>query len=167
MHFRPLNHFTQWIELGAITILLPVLKEFNCNRYIKDTNAKYNILIFSEGRSCHPDLSTGGAFQVSLSQLQLDFYPYHLAIGDRSTWIRYQPDTTVHTSWLETSLKHFQTQLLESIKDLHPASNGRGSSHAPLSRTGLQVITKSYGLFNILKYSVSRIKFFNLKELLL
>ena len=108
----------------------------------KDTNAKYNNLMFSEGRSCHPDLSTGGAFQVSLSQLQLDFYPYHLAIGDRSTWIRYQPDTTVHTSWLETSLKHFQTQLLESIKDLHPASNGRGSSHAPLSRTGLQVITK-------------------------
>ena len=96
--------------------------------------------MFSEGRSCHPDLSTGGAFQVSLSQLQLDFYPYHLAIGDRSTWIRYQPDTTVHTSWLETSLKHFQTQLLESIKDLHPASNGRGSSHAPLSRTGLQVM---------------------------
>ena len=115
--------------------------------------------MFSEGRSCHPDLSTGGAFQVSLSQLQLDFYPYHLAIGDRSTWIRYQPDTTVHTSWLETSLKHFQTQLLESIKDLHPASNGRGSSHAPLSRTGLQVITKSYGLFNILKQVVEIIQY--------
>ena len=28
LHFRPLNHFTQWMELGTITILLPVLKEF-------------------------------------------------------------------------------------------------------------------------------------------
>ena len=27
--------------------------------------------MFPEGRSCHPDLSGGGAFQVSLSQLQL------------------------------------------------------------------------------------------------
>ena len=43
-----------------------------------------------KGRSCHPRLSEGGAFQVSLSQLQVDFYPYHLASGDRSAWIRYQ-----------------------------------------------------------------------------
>ena len=28
--------------------------------------------------------------QVSLSQLQVDFYPYHLASGDRAAWIRYQ-----------------------------------------------------------------------------
>jgi hypothetical protein len=91
-----------------------------------------------KGRSCHPDLSGGGAFQVSLSQLQLDFYPYHLAIGDRSTWIRYQPETTVHTGWLENSLKHFQTTLLESIKDFSPSNGSKGSSHAPLSRAGLQ-----------------------------
>ena len=43
-----------------------------------------------KGRSCHPRLSEGGAFQVSLAQLQVDFYPYHLASGDRSAWIRYQ-----------------------------------------------------------------------------
>ena len=49
-----------------------------------------------KGRSCHPRLSEGGAFQVSLSQLQVDFYPYHLASGDRSAWIRYQ----VSVPWL-------------------------------------------------------------------
>ena len=71
----------------------------------------------------------------------LDFYPYHLAIGDRSTWIRYQPETTVHTGWLENSLKQFQTTLLESIKDISSNGGNRGGppSHAPLSRTGLQV----------------------------
>jgi hypothetical protein len=30
------------------------------------------------------------SLQVSLSQLQVDFYPYHLAAGDRAAWIRYQ-----------------------------------------------------------------------------
>ena len=31
------------------------------------------------GRSEHPELAGGGAFQVSLARLQLDYYPYHLA----------------------------------------------------------------------------------------
>ena len=31
------------------------------------------------GRSEHPELAGGGAFQVSLARLQLDHYPYHLA----------------------------------------------------------------------------------------
>ena len=55
---------------------------------------------FSEGRSCHPELSDGGAFQVSLSQLQVDCYPYHLATGDRSSWIRYNSESSVHTGTL-------------------------------------------------------------------
>ena len=55
---------------------------------------------FSEGRSCHPELSDGGAFQVSLSQLQVDCYPYHLATGDRSSWIRYNSESSVHTGML-------------------------------------------------------------------
>ena len=41
------------------------------------------------GRSSHPDLAQGGAFQVSLSRLQMDYYPYHLARGDRKYWVRY------------------------------------------------------------------------------
>jgi hypothetical protein len=100
-----------------------------------------------KGRSCHPDLSGGGAFQVSLSQLQLDFYPYHLASGDRSAWIRYQQDTSVHTGWLEDSLKHFQTTLLDSVAVCEAAVNtfsnnasgrgGAGHGHAPLSRANV------------------------------
>ena len=61
----------------------------------------------SEGRSCHPELGEGGAFQVSLSQLQIDCYPYHLAsaAGDRSSWIRYTPGS-VHPVWLENRSGH-------------------------------------------------------------
>lgn len=65
---------------------------------------------------------------MSLSQLQVDFYPYHLANGDRSAWIRYNADTCVHTGWLETSLKQFQTTLLET------SLNMKDVKHAPLSR---------------------------------
>ena len=43
-------------------------------------------------------------------------------------WIRYQPETSVHTGWLENSLKQFQTSLLDSIAS-------KQGSHAPLSRS--------------------------------
>ena len=48
-------------------------------------------------------------------------------------WIRYQPENSVHTGWLENSLRQFQTTLLDSV-----ASHKGG--HAPLSRSGQQVI---------------------------
>ena len=94
---------------------------------------------------------------MSLSQLQLDFYPYHLAIGDRSTWIRYQPETTVHTGWLENSLKQFQTTLLDSIKDFSPSNGSKGSSHAPLSRAGLQASTYTHDKMSIILVLITNV----------
>ena len=40
------------------------------------------------GRSEHPQLEQGGAFQISLARLQVDYYPYHLARADRKHWVR-------------------------------------------------------------------------------
>lgn len=101
-----------------------------------------------KGRSCHPELSDGGAFQVSLSQLQMDFYPYHLACGDRAAWIRYQPEASVHTGWLENSLNAFQSTMLDSITANTSAAAAMASftaggntgrhQHAPLSRANAQ-----------------------------
>ena len=85
-------------------------------------------------------MSDGGAFQVSLAQLQVDCYPYHLATGDRSSWIRYNSESSVHTGWLENGLKQFQTDLLESVATLkESAANSTVTQppqvqHAPLSR---------------------------------
>lgn len=46
------------------------------------------------GRSTHPELNDGGALQVTLSQLQIDFYPYHWAAPEggntRKHWLRYE-----------------------------------------------------------------------------
>ena len=44
-------------------------------------------------------------------------------------WIRYSPETSVHTGWLENSLKQFQTSLLDSI------ASKAGVGHAPLARS--------------------------------
>lgn len=43
----------------------------------------------SAGRSSHPDLTTGSALQAAVCQLEVDFYPYHLAAGDRTHWVKY------------------------------------------------------------------------------
>ena len=84
----------------------------------------------TEGRSCHPELSEGGAFQVSLSQLQVDLYPYHLAAGNRAAWIRYQEG--VHATWLANSLAAFQNSLLDALVP----GGGGGGKHSPLARAG-------------------------------
>ena len=88
-----------------------------------------------KGRSCHPRLSEGGAFQVSLSELQVDFYPYHVinVPNDRSAWIRYIPGS-VHGSWLEQSLAQFQSALMEAAMSSDLLSSSK-SQHTPLSRS--------------------------------
>ena len=88
-----------------------------------------------KGRSCHPRLSEGGAFQVSFSELQVDFYPYHVinVPNDRSSWIRYIPGS-VHASWLEQSMAQFQSALMEAAMSTDIFSSSR-SHHTPLSRS--------------------------------
>ena len=79
------------------------------------------------GRSEHPELQGGGAFQISLARLQLDYYPYHLARGDRKHWVRYASDSS-HRSWLLSNLTSFDTKLLDVVLS--------GQNKTPLSRSG-------------------------------
>lgn len=72
-------------------------------------------------------MSEGGAFQISLSRLQVDFYPYHLAVGNRSAWIRYQE--SVHSTWLANGIAAFQSTLLDAL-------TSADKIHTRLSRSG-------------------------------
>ncbi|KAG8230510.1 hypothetical protein J437_LFUL010030, partial [Ladona fulva] len=63
------------------------------------------------GRSSHPDLRDGAAFQIELRHFQVDFYPYHRAIGDRKHWPAYREG--VHTRWLQQSLSSFRATFLD------------------------------------------------------
>ncbi|XP_069995587.1 bridge-like lipid transfer protein family member 3B isoform X1 [Penaeus vannamei] len=78
------------------------------------------------GRSSHPDLSAGAALQFTISQLEIDFYPYHLAAGDRAHWVKYLADCGP-AQWAQASLAQFRTRLIDTL-------NSSRSSHTPLSR---------------------------------
>ncbi len=68
--------------------------------------------------------------QVSLSKLQMDYYPYHLARGDRRHWVRYS-DAAPHRSWLHANLAAFDTRLLDILLSGSVTFNlmGRGGSN--------------------------------------
>ena len=72
---------------------------------------------------------------MSLSQLQVDCYPYHLAsaAGDRSSWIRYTPGS-VHPVWLENSLRSFKTSLIEAANTTLSLNASTSKAHTPLYR---------------------------------
>ncbi|KAG0696864.1 hypothetical protein GWK47_003088 [Chionoecetes opilio] len=78
------------------------------------------------GRSGHPDLSGGAALQVTLAQLEMDFYPYHLAAGDRGHWVKYSVDCGPAV-WAHAALAQFRTLLTDTL-------NSSRSSHTPLAR---------------------------------
>ncbi|GIY82408.1 UHRF1-binding protein 1-like [Caerostris extrusa] len=42
-----------------------------------------------DGRSQHANLKSGGALQVSLDKLIMDYYPYHRAFSSREHWLHY------------------------------------------------------------------------------
>lgn len=82
------------------------------------------------GRSCHPDLQDGGALQISLRDFQVDYYPYHLAIGDRKHWPKYKEAASSHTQWLQQALTSFKNSFLDLIE-------GNRTLHTPLARSAV------------------------------
>ena len=77
-----------------------------------------------------PELKEGGALQLTLSQLQLDFYPYHWAAAEAGTnrqhWLRYEEGPL--SRWVQQAVDQFAKQLLHMDS---PA-------HSKLTRTGGQ-----------------------------
>ncbi|XP_065343901.1 bridge-like lipid transfer protein family member 3B isoform X3 [Cloeon dipterum] len=78
-----------------------------------------------DGRSSHPHLKDGGAFQIRLHHFKVDFYPYHLSLSDRKHWPSYEED--IHAQWLEQALTSFKATFMEAM-------DAGTNSHTPLSR---------------------------------
>lgn len=87
-----------------------------------------------DGRSCHPDLSDGGALQISVQGFQTDYYPFHLARSDRTHWPKYREASVPPYLWLEQSLNLYKESLLNLSQPNRP------SSHPPLERYIYQYI---------------------------
>lgn len=83
---------------------------------------------FLGGRSSHPNLKDGGALQIALRRFQVDYYPYHLAKGDRKHWPCYREGVTPHTQWYEQALSAFRSKLLDLVER-------NKAQHVPLSRS--------------------------------
>ena len=72
-----------------------------------------NTFLFLDGRSCHPSLKSGASLQFNLSKFQLDYYPYHLATGDRNHWLRYQDGPA--NQWLYKGLQDLRSKIFEYV----------------------------------------------------
>ncbi|VEN47609.1 unnamed protein product [Callosobruchus maculatus] len=80
------------------------------------------------GRSCHPNLKDGGALQISVKRFQVDYYPYHLAKGNRKHWPRYNSTAVPHSMWQDQALSSFKTKVMDLI-------DKNKVQHTPLSRS--------------------------------
>lgn len=98
------------------------------------------ITILLVGRSCHPEFQKGGAFQINLQGFQVDYYPYHLASGDRHHWARYKEISTPHAQWLGQAHAIFRSNLLQLIEKSH------SSQHTPLSRESPTQVNNNNGI---------------------
>ncbi|XP_059481044.1 bridge-like lipid transfer protein family member 3B isoform X3 [Neocloeon triangulifer] len=78
-----------------------------------------------DGRSSHPHLKDGGAFQIRLHHFKVDFYPYHLSLSDRKHWPSYEED--IHAQWLEQTLSTFTANFMEAM-------DSGANTHTRLSR---------------------------------
>lgn len=87
------------------------------------------IQFHTDGRSCYPDLTDGGALQISVHGFQVDYYPFHLAKSNRAHWPKYKEASVPPALWLDQSLNAFRESLLDLCQP------NRSSNHSPLERT--------------------------------
>ncbi|KAJ8969016.1 hypothetical protein NQ317_007377 [Molorchus minor] len=78
-------------------------------------------------RSSHPNLKDGGALQISVKRFQIDFYPYHLAKGNRKHWPKYTASAVPHAMWQEQALNTFKSKFLDLV-------DKNKLQHTPLAR---------------------------------
>ncbi|XP_065226318.1 bridge-like lipid transfer protein family member 3B isoform X2 [Planococcus citri] len=92
------------------------------------------------GRSNHPNLQDGAAIHIKLSCFQVDYYPYHLAVKDRTHWGLYRSSRYPHPKWLAESQEEFRNLLLSLVQD--DISTSQCSS--PISKTSVSQNGVSY-----------------------
>ncbi|KAG5868480.1 hypothetical protein JTB14_035833 [Gonioctena quinquepunctata] len=80
------------------------------------------------GRSSYPNLKDGGALQICIRKIQFDYYPYHLAKGNRKHWPNYNTSAVPHTVWQEQALNCFRAKLMDLIDE-------NNIQHNPLRRS--------------------------------
>jgi hypothetical protein len=92
----------------------------------------------------------------------MDYYPYHLARGDRRHWVRYS-DAAPHRSWLHANLAAFDTRLLDILLSgsvtfqLMARRGSYGAAWLLWCGVALMVLRGSYGAAWILWCGVAQL----------
>ncbi|XP_077195276.1 bridge-like lipid transfer protein family member 3B isoform X1 [Paroedura picta] len=75
---------------------------------------------------------SGGAMQLSFSQLTVDYYPFHKAGDSCSHWMHYSEATKTRSGWAEELLQEFKSNvelLKQAVKDHNVDSPDKSPSH--------------------------------------
>uniref|UniRef100_A0A8D0HPL1 Bridge-like lipid transfer protein family member 3B n=1 Tax=Sphenodon punctatus TaxID=8508 RepID=A0A8D0HPL1_SPHPU len=89
---------------------------------------------------------TGGAMQLSFSQLTVDYYPFHKA-DSCSHWMHYSDATKTRSAWAQDLLQEFKSNvelLKQAVKDHNVDSPTKSPPHSspPHIQTGKEQIPK-------------------------
>ncbi|XP_078091605.1 bridge-like lipid transfer protein family member 3B isoform X2 [Mustelus asterias] len=91
-----------------------------------------------------PKQITGGAMQLSFTQITVDYYPYHRAGDSCQHWMYYNESTKTRSTWAKELLKEFKSNvdmLKQAVKDYSkskPTSPPHGSPPHVLIETTLR-----------------------------
>uniref|UniRef100_A0A8C5QM80 Bridge-like lipid transfer protein family member 3B n=1 Tax=Leptobrachium leishanense TaxID=445787 RepID=A0A8C5QM80_9ANUR len=94
--------------------------------------------IHSTERACNRRI-TGGAMQLSFSQLTVDYYPYHRTGDSCSHWMYFGDATKTRCAWAQELLHEFKTNvdmLKQAVKDHNPGSPTKSPNHSQQYGTG-------------------------------
>ncbi|KFM70962.1 UHRF1-binding protein 1-like protein, partial [Stegodyphus mimosarum] len=83
-----------------------------------------------DGRSQHAQLKGGGALQVSLDKLIVDYYPYHRAFSNRDHWLHYSEPSSSRTSWIQQLMTLFNEKLQTKV-DINSGSENPAGKESP------------------------------------
>ncbi|XP_053383939.1 bridge-like lipid transfer protein family member 3B isoform X2 [Mercenaria mercenaria] len=74
----------------------------------------------------HNKKINGGAMQITIQRLSLDYYPFHYAGGERKNWYRYTDNQGSRNTWVQELFKAFRaeaTKAREVCKVLSPTQS--------------------------------------------
>ncbi|XP_067121417.1 bridge-like lipid transfer protein family member 3B isoform X2 [Centruroides vittatus] len=92
------------------------------------------------GGSRKSSFQDGGALQITLMKLSMDYYPYHRAFGNRDHWLRYSEPSSGRSAWIQQLMSLFHESLqakfqseTQNFVDGNPNKQG-GPKHTSVHR---------------------------------
>ncbi|XP_076351118.1 bridge-like lipid transfer protein family member 3B isoform X2 [Tachypleus tridentatus] len=150
LHTQAQSQYTVRSKAEVTQVVTPLTRLFNHYDVVETSCHLYSGMIElhlcddldPKGRSGCENLKNGGALQISLEKLVIDYYPYHCALGSRDHWLRYSEPSMGRNAWVQQLLSLFQNR----IQAFNQADLAEGSKlgHAPVFRAPPHGVQSGY-----------------------